>query len=211
MTDPILFGADYSVYVRIVRLVLEELGIPHERVAIDIFAEDLPDEYFLLHPFGKIPALQHGDFALYETDAIASYLIDAFEGAALLGVDAQSKARGRQIMRVMDNYGYPILVWAVFVPELDAEEPTPADEETCEEARVVLQALNSLMTGPFMLGEEISLADLWALPMLTYFNIAPTGRALLEEFPRLRDWLAAISQRPSVQATRSPRETQTEA
>ena len=35
-----LFGASYSVYVRIVRLVLEEIGVPYELVEIDIFAKE---------------------------------------------------------------------------------------------------------------------------------------------------------------------------
>ena len=54
-----VFGASYSVYVRIVRLVLEEIGVPYQLVEIDIFAkETLPPDYAERHPFGRIPALR---------------------------------------------------------------------------------------------------------------------------------------------------------
>ena len=32
------------------------------------------------HPFGRVPALQHDDFMLYETSAIAAYVDDVFPG-----------------------------------------------------------------------------------------------------------------------------------
>ncbi|TIN15515.1 MAG: glutathione S-transferase family protein, partial [Mesorhizobium sp.] len=38
MSRPVVYGAGYSVYVRIVRLALEEKGIGYELVPVDIFA-----------------------------------------------------------------------------------------------------------------------------------------------------------------------------
>ena len=40
MAKPTLFGADYSVYVRIVRLTLAEKGVDYELVPVDVFAAD---------------------------------------------------------------------------------------------------------------------------------------------------------------------------
>src|SRR6516225_9595126 len=49
---PIVFGAPYSVYVRAVRLALEEKGVPYELVPIDIFAPGgAPPEHQVRHPF----------------------------------------------------------------------------------------------------------------------------------------------------------------
>ena len=53
---------------------------------------------------------------------------------------------------------------------------------------------------------EYTLADLWALPMLTYLRLAPTGRTLLAGFPKLGSWLDVIGKRPSAVATRFPLE-----
>ncbi|TIT61074.1 MAG: glutathione S-transferase family protein, partial [Mesorhizobium sp.] len=66
MSKPVVYGADYSVYVRIVRLVLAEKGIDYELVPVDIFAADgISGWYFDHHPFGRIPAFEHDGFPLY--------------------------------------------------------------------------------------------------------------------------------------------------
>ena len=65
---PRVFGASYSVYVRIVRLALAEKEVEYELVPIDIFAQGGPPPGFLdRHPFGRIPAFEHAGFSLYET------------------------------------------------------------------------------------------------------------------------------------------------
>jgi len=64
---PVVYGADYSVYVRIAKLVLEEKGVGYDLVAIDAFAADGPGEdYLRRHPFGRIPALEHDGFRRVE-------------------------------------------------------------------------------------------------------------------------------------------------
>ena len=39
MPDPVLFGAAYSVYVRIVRLALAEKRVPYRLHEVDVFVE----------------------------------------------------------------------------------------------------------------------------------------------------------------------------
>ena len=48
-----LYGAQYSVYPRIARLVLEECGVPYSLVEVDIFGAEgeLPADYLRRHPF----------------------------------------------------------------------------------------------------------------------------------------------------------------
>jgi glutathione S-transferase len=76
---PIVFGAPYSVYVRAVRLALEEKGVDYELVPVDIFAEGGPPaEHLTRHPFGKIPVFEHAGFRLYEAGAITRYVDEAF-------------------------------------------------------------------------------------------------------------------------------------
>jgi glutathione S-transferase len=76
---PIIFGAPYSVYVRAVRLALEEKGAHYELIPVDIFAPGgPPPERMTRHPFGKIPAFEHAGFRLYEAGAITRYVDGAF-------------------------------------------------------------------------------------------------------------------------------------
>ncbi|MER8839261.1 glutathione S-transferase N-terminal domain-containing protein, partial [Mesorhizobium sp. M0913] len=112
MGKPVVYGADYSVYVRIVRLVLEEKGVGYELVPVDIFAADgIPGWYFEHQPFGRIPAFEHDGFRLYETGAIARYVDEAFGGPALQPVEARPRARLNQITGLLDAYAYRTMVW----------------------------------------------------------------------------------------------------
>ncbi len=112
MTQITLYGAPYSVYVRIARLVLHEIGVNYDLVPIDIFTPDsLPADYASRRPFAKIPAFEHDGFRLFETDAIARYAVAAFGGDSLIPRAARAQARMTQIMRIMDHYAYPVLVW----------------------------------------------------------------------------------------------------
>jgi glutathione S-transferase len=96
MTSPTVFGAAYSVYVRIVRLALAEKGVAYRLVDIDIFAPGgPPQEYVARHPFGRIPAFEHDGFRLYETGAIARYVDEAFDGPPLQPADVRRRAHRR--------------------------------------------------------------------------------------------------------------------
>lgn len=108
---PQLYGADYSVYVRIARLALLEKGVAYDLVPVDIFAEDgIPVAHRQRHPFGKIPTFEHGDFHLYETGAITRYVDEAFDGPALQAIDAKTRGRMNQIISIAD--GYVIRSWS---------------------------------------------------------------------------------------------------
>ena len=202
-----LYGADYSVYVRIARMVLEEAGVPYELTEVDIFAkEKIPTDYAARHPFGKIPALEHDGFRLFETDAIAAYIVDLSGDRSLVPATARERARTIQIMRVMDYYAYPSLVWGVFVEEVERERAGQVDSAQVDFARQTLAVLDGLAADAFLVGNRLTLADLWAYPMFTYFRMAPTGQRLIADFPRLAAWLAMMDGRQSAKVTRFPRE-----
>ena len=85
MADPILYGPAFSTYARSVRLALEEKGVPYVLEEIDIFSgANATPEYLARQPFGKVPALEHDGFRLYETGAILRYVDEAFDGPSLL-------------------------------------------------------------------------------------------------------------------------------
>lgn len=203
MTEVTVFGAPYSVYVRIVRLVLEEARVPYRLVEVDIFAKDsLPADYADRHPFGRIPAFEYDGFRLFETDAIAGYILDRFGDGGLLPPDIAHRARMRQIMRIMDNYAYPWLVWGIYVEEMERNRLGQLAAEELERARKCLAVVSDLAGDAYMAGTRLSLADLWALPMLTYLDLAPAGHGLLQGVPKLSAWLARLQQRPAAIATR---------
>lgn len=54
---------------------LEELNIPYEHILLDpTKGENKTPEYLKLNPTGKIPTLTDGEFSIFESSAICSYL-----------------------------------------------------------------------------------------------------------------------------------------
>lgn len=203
----LLHGYRYSVYVRIARLVLAEKGVAHERVEVNPFAADVPGEYLALHPFGRVPALVHDDFVLYETGAITRYVDRAFPGPALQPADPKRLARMDQIVGVVDSYAYWPLVRQVFVHDVmrphmgTAGDPQELQKGLDASARA-LDALETLAAAePWLTGPDLSLADLHLGAMIAYFAQSPRGAALLAERPRLSAWWQRLKERPSVAAT----------
>ncbi|MBB4571703.1 glutathione S-transferase family protein [Rhizobium leucaenae] len=208
MEKPCLFGADYSVYVRIARLALLEKGVEHERVPIDVFAEGGPPASYLeRHPFGLIPAFEHGDFRLYETAAITRYVDEVFDGPRLQPVAPRQRARMNQIVSIADGYLYPHLVWGICVERVfKPAKGIAADEEriaaSLSKAAISLAALSDLIGyTPWFCGPEQTLADLYVAPMFDYFLMAPEGREMIEHHPKLASWWSRIAVRPSVSMT----------
>jgi glutathione S-transferase len=211
MSKPVVYGAAYSVYVRIVRLALEEKGVPYERVEVDVFGPGGPPaEHLRRHPFGRIPAFEHEGFRLYEAGAIARYVDEAFPGPPLMPTDVRGRARVNQILSLLDSYAYRTLVWDVFVERVRAHTLGRAPDEAriaaaLPRAGTCFAALEELRAGaPWLAGPRLTLADLHAAPMLALFRLAPEGAALLARFPALAEWWERMDARPSMAATRFP-------
>ncbi len=210
MAEPIVFGAAYSVYLRAVRLALEEKGVPYRLEEVDIFADGgPPEDYLARHPFGLIPAFEHEGFRLYETSAISLYVDEAFDGPPLMPGDLRQRARAHQIIGILDNYAYRTLVWDVFVERVQVPQGGGTSDETkiaeaLTRARTCLAAVEALMAETaYLAGPQLSLADLRAAPMIAKFRMAPEGARLLDESPGLAGWWDGMAKRPSLAATRS--------
>lgn len=214
MADPTLFGAAYSVYVRIARLALHEKAVAYRLVEVDVFSEGgLSADYLERQPFGRIPAFEHDGFRLYETAAIARYVDEAFAGPPLMPPDPKGRARVNQIVSLLDSYGYRPMVWDLYVERVVA----PRQGRTSDEAKIAaalrriescLKALDELAvsSGPYLSGTAPTLADLHAAPMIAYLALAPEGKTILERAPRLARWWPIMRARPSMAATRYPDE-----
>ena len=203
----VLYGYQYSVYLRIARLALAEKGIAYERVEVDPFAADVPEAYLAMHPFKRVPVLVHDGFVLYETGGITRYVDEAFSGPRLQPTAPRERARMAQIISVIDSYAYWPMVrqvysHSVFRP-LVGERVDPAEiVRGLEGSARALGALEALAAGgEFLIGTALSLADLHLAPMVAYFSRAPEGQELLSAYPRLSTWWHAMQRRPSVATT----------
>lgn len=209
MVETTVYGFRRSVYVRIVRLALEEKAVSYRLVEIDPFAPGGPPaDYLERHPFGRIPAFERDGFRLYETSAIVRYVDEACPGPALQPVDPRRRARMNQVLGLVDRYGYRAMVWDVFV---ERSRAAAADEARIAaglaQAETLLRTLGEFLgKNVWLTGPDLTLADLHLAPVLAYFRRVPDGAALLERHGSLLDWWARIGARPSMQATRFPAE-----
>lgn len=207
-----VFGAAYSVYVRSVRLALEEKNIPYLLEEIDVFAPDGPPaELLRRQPFGRIPAFEHrqGDttFALYETSAILHYVDEAFPGPHLQPAEPKRRARMNQLLSILDNYAYRTLVWDIYVERISRPKEGLSSDEAriaaaLPRARTCLEAISALMgPGPWLADATITLADLHAASIFAYFTQTPEAETLLRPEAGLLRWWHAIRQRDSMKHT----------
>jgi glutathione S-transferase len=70
MSTTIIHGIPGSPYVRKPLLVCEEKGAPYRLAAMEFGGSTKSPEHLACHPFGRIPAIEHGAFKLYEAQAI---------------------------------------------------------------------------------------------------------------------------------------------
>jgi glutathione S-transferase len=207
MARPIVYGAAVSPYVWSVRLALAEKGVTHELVSVEP-SEFRSEAHLARHPFGKIPAFEHDEFMLYETQAIMRYVDEAFAAAPLQPIELHPFSRMNQIMGIVDAYMTPCLLEGVlfqrFVAPLLGH---PTDEAKVQAAlpqvKSCLEEIARLAGDQeFLAGESVSLADLMAIPQIYYFKKLPEGAAQLAELPLLAAWAARMEERQSLQVTR---------
>jgi glutathione S-transferase len=207
MSEFIVYGIPGSPFMRSVCAALEEKGEPYR---IHAFGPGEMRGGAKLHPFGRVPVVDHGDFRLYETQAILGYIDSVFPNPALQPTEPKAIGRMNQIIGINDWYLFPqvarIIVFQRIVgPVIMGTTPDEAaiaaavpDAERC------LGELDRLLgEQPFLAGNHLSLADLQLAPQLVYLAATPEGAKIMAG-TRLKAWLGRMDARPSMQATLPP-------
>jgi glutathione S-transferase len=137
--------------------LMEETGVPYERVLTDITTgAQRTLEFLTVNPMGKVPALADGDATMAEAAAICAYVAERYPDARLappLG----------------DVHRAKYLYWLFFAPS--CIEPAMAQIATKFEistvaagwgdAKRVFDVLEAaLEEGPWILGDKFSAADI---------------------------------------------------
>lgn len=197
-----LYGIAGSPNVRGAMLGLTEKGVDFELVSLMPPAWKTP-EHLARNPFGKVPVLSHDGFEVYETQAILRYVDQAFPGPALQPANPRDAARMNQIIGIIDCYLGPSWIGGIGFERLVAPnflgQSTNIErvEAAMPMARNCAEALEGLMTSPYLAGETLSLADLRLMPHFDWLRITPEGEAILADKPKLSQWFQRVSERPS--------------
>jgi glutathione S-transferase len=205
MSELIVHGVPGSPYVRAPLIACEEKGVAWKLAPLAVGQSRQP-AHLARHPFGRVPAIEHDGFALYETQAILRYIDQAFAGPPLTPSDPRAAARMNQVMGVTDWYVFPSLsIGIAFNRVIAPMFGFPVDEAAVAaalpQARTCVKALEDLLgPNPFFGGATPSLADILAAPHLDFAAMAPEGADLLAGSPLLA-WLERMNARPSLQKT----------
>ncbi|HTV76789.1 MAG TPA: glutathione S-transferase family protein [Steroidobacteraceae bacterium] len=207
MADIIVHTIPGSPFARAVLATLEEKQVSW-RIAPLLPNQLREPAHLSRNPFGRMPVIEHGDFMLYETQAIVRYVDRVWPRPALTPTDARRAARMDQVLNICDWYlfqgcGNIIGFQRVVGPRILGLTP---DEAAIAAAmpqghRVFRELARLLGNQPYFAGEEISLAEMMLVPQLDFLAQSPEWTALTAGLANLVDWFQRTNNRPSFRAT----------
>jgi len=207
------YFAPMSIASGITEAVIAELGMPHDRIALDLSAGDhkKPD-YLKINPNGKIPAIVHDGTAIWESSAITMYLGEVFDVDAKL-YPAPSPQRG-EAMKWIAWSNVTLAEPAIRTYQLsllekqenNAEEKSAiATDKAKTDLTDCLKILNDGLEGRSFLLGEYSLADTHLQGIVGWIWSMEID---LTSFSNIESWLQRCYERPAIAKLIKSRTTQ---
>lgn len=208
MASIVVYGFPGSTYVQIVRLVLAHKAVEHEFQ--DLETKMNTPEHRELHPFEYVPIIRHRDFVLYETSAIVGYIDKAFPEPRLTPEPIEQRAKMNQWISAVNSYYYPQVVFhlsherSVF-PALGIEPDKRVVQVALPKIERALDVMEQELSAsrPFLIGEDLTLADLYMVPCMTSLARTEEGWVMLERHPLVAAWRERMEQLPGVRRFRA--------
>jgi glutathione S-transferase len=197
-----------SPFGRSVLATLEEKRAPYRLAPVAPGTTKTPEYLTTLHPFGRVPVMEHDGFRLYETQAVLRYLDRVMPQPSLTPSDIKRAARMDQVMNINDWYlfhgvGNVIIFHRVIAPRLMGLVPDEdAIKAAMPKAHAVFNELARLLGDqPYFTGDTLSLADFLVAPAVEFFTATPEWSALGAPHANLAGWMSRMQERPSMKAT----------
>lgn len=190
----------------ITQLVVEELGVPCEKVQLDLRKGDTKKAEFLaLNPNAKVPCIVHDGVALWESAALTMYLGEVF-GVAKGLYPAEGTARGEAMKWIV--WSNVTLGDAVRRFTSNTMEWTPAEQRNAaageagkQEIAHCLGILDQHLAGKeFLVGGAYTLADTHVHSFTDWLRFMHID---FSAFPHVNGWAARCAARPAYQKVMS--------
>lgn len=201
-----IIGIPQSTFVRVVRMVCEEKGVPYDLKP----AAPHSSEIDAIHPFGKVPAMRHGDVALCESKAIASYIDRNFNGTKVIPDDPKQAAEVEQWVSLVNTTIDPVMIRTyllnyIFPKGKDGQPDRAAIDGALPAMRKQAEILDKAVakTG-YLAGNSYTLADINLMPILFYVRQFPEGAEIIRSAKNLEAYFGKHSARPSFKNTMPP-------
>ncbi len=197
----VLFGNRRSGLTKAVRLALHEKSTDYDLIYLES-ADIASGALDGVNPYRMTPTLTHGSTRIFETAAILFYVATAFDGTALISTDPARAAKALSWTLAAAGPIYGDIVTGLVTERL----LPPLEGRSCDETKIASFTTRTVRhleiievefaSNPYLAGASPSIADLMLTPIVHYLMQTPE-RNLLSAHPRLSDWYARMTTRPS--------------
>ena len=173
-------------FVQRITALLAAKNIPYEIEYISL--KDKPDWFLAISPTGQVPVLvTENGTPLFESDAIAEYLDDAYPPLAA-DISAEQKALNRAWSYQATKH------YLVQCSTMRSADKTAFIERNEKLAKAFTKAEQHIKL-PFWQGDQLSNVDMAWLPLLHRALIIKneSGYDFLADFPKLQQWQQALA------------------
>ena len=197
-----IYGGLISPFVRKVCLVAAEKGLDYELKGTA--PGSTKPEFAEISPFGKIPAMRDGDYALSDSSAIVAYIEAKHPAPALVPAEAQT--RGQVVWfdefadTIVSAAGLKILFNRFVLPRL---MKVPGDEALAAQGEAELPRIWAYLESVapeagWLAGDDFTLADISVASIIRSLEYA-SAQPNAATYPRTTAWYAHVSARPAWQ------------
>jgi len=205
----VVASKNYSSWSLRPYLALAHTGQPFQEVVIPLDTPDTAAAIARYSPSGRLPALIHGDVAIWDSLAICEYLAETFPEARLWPEDRAARALARSVCAEMHS-GFTRLREHMSM-NLHARRPGQGRAPgVAEDIQRILSLWNDCRSrhgqgGPFLFG-RFSIADAFYAPVVSRFvtydvALDPTSAAYRDAvlaLPAFQKWAEAAKHEPPV-------------
>lgn len=192
-----LMSAEVCPFAQRTLILLAEKGLDFDLLEVDL--SNKPDWFNAASPYSKVPVLVHGDVTLYESAIINEYLDEAFPDPVFLPESPAQRADAR-IWIDYDNTKFVPLFYKVLLEKNVDRRQRLADSLVNALLFLEANALAKRRLGPYWMGESFSLVDMALYPHFERFGVLEhyRGISIPESCGAVREWIAAVAERPCV-------------
>lgn len=184
-------------------LVLEEIGVPYQRVTVSLANGDNRSAAYLeMNPTGQVPVLEFPDGRLLtESAAIMLYLSETDEKKTIATFEA-SDPRHWDLMRRVHFFAGSLsrAFGMMHVPFKFTDKPDCHDSISGIGKETLLRywgILDSGFTGPYYYGDDFSLVDVLVAMHLSWRPFS-TRDLITEAYPNMGKLLELLHSRPAI-------------
>jgi glutathione S-transferase/RNA polymerase-associated protein len=200
MPNVLLYEHPLSPYAQKVKIALREKSVPFEaRLPEGIGTGVTGTGFAAANPRGEVPALIHGDMAVFDSTIILEYVEEAWPAPPMLPGSPAKNARVRMIEDVMDTQ-FEAITWGLgelnFFKRAEGELKAQIEAQARRQAAAFFDMLEAYLgDDDWFNGSRFGWGDLSVVPYLNGaagFDIRPGKGSKLDA------WLSRANQRESV-------------